>query len=102
MLIGCLTSEPLQLHAGQQGAAFFMNSAKQSCQAIHDCTFDISQSSFEDNAGILGGAIDMTVDSLAVSVTDSNFTGNSAQTSMLEASTLIDLRICLTMQIAVL
>ena len=81
MLIGCLTSEPLQLHAGQQGAAIFVNSTKSSCQAINDCTFDITQSSFEDNAGILGGAIDMTVDSLAVSVTDSNFTRNSAQTS---------------------
>lgn len=81
MLIGCLTSEPLQLLAGQQGAAIFVNSTKSSCQAIQDCTFDISQSSFEDNAGVLGGAIDMTVDSLAVRVTNSNFTRNSAQTS---------------------
>lgn len=38
-------------------------------------------STFDSNVGLSGGAIDMAVDMLAVSVTSSNFTQNAAQQS---------------------
>lgn len=77
----CPNPQPLFLYAGQQGAAIYLNSTAPTCQRINECAFDISQSNFEDNTGVAGGAIDMTADSLAVHVKDSNFTRNRAQSS---------------------
>ena len=66
-------------HAGLSGVPVFVNSTRPTCNITHDCTCNISRSTFRNNQGSpRSGAVAVTADSLTVNVNDSNFTGNAA------------------------